>query len=177
MEAKVSMGAESRWTLSWAERPSEEASIFNPAFCSELIDRTVYEYFRNREASLSIVTVFLVLPLTLHKPTRDALPKRANTAFAGWIAENNPSLAQLPDRVNRLRPITREALIFGMRHQLLAVHDGGLVPGVKPVRLNSKTALTTDDVDEARAAAGLLGRWFASQGMQASILQGMGVRP
>jgi hypothetical protein len=37
--------------------------------------------------------------------------------------------------------------------------------------------LTTEDVDEARTAAGLLGRWFANQGLQASILQGMGVRP
>jgi hypothetical protein len=58
------MVAESRWSLSWAERPSEEASIFNPAFCGELIGRTVHEYFKNREASLSIATVFLILPLT-----------------------------------------------------------------------------------------------------------------
>jgi hypothetical protein len=171
------MVAESRWSLSWAERPSEEASILNPAFCGELVGRTVHEYFKNREASLSLAAIFLILPLTLHKPTRDALPKRANTAFAGWIAENNPLLAQLPDRVNRLRPITREALIFGVRHQLLAIGDGGVVPGDKPVRLNSKPALTTEDVDEARTAAGLLGRWFANQGLQASILQGMGVGP
>jgi len=86
-------------------------------------------------------------------------------------------LAQLPVRVNQLRPITREALIFGVRHQLPAINDGGVVPGDKPVRLNSKPALTTEDVDEARSAAGLLGRWFANQRMQASILQGMGVRP
>ena len=171
------MASESRWSLSWAERPSEEARHFNPAFCAELVCRTVCEYFKSREAGLSFATAFLVLPMTLHKPTRDALPGRANVAFAGWIAERNPLLAELPGRVSRLRPITREALVFGIRHELLAIQEGDLVPGAKPVRLNARPALTTDDVNEARSAAGLLGRWFANQGSQLAILQGMGVSP
>jgi hypothetical protein len=173
----VPMATESRWSLTWAERPSEEASNFNPAFCGELIGRTVCEYYKAREAALNLATAFLVLPLTLHKPTRDALPGRANVAFAGWIAENNSLLAELPGRVNRLRPITREALLFAVRHRILAIREGGLVPGSKPIRLNAKPAFSTADVNEARGAAGLLGRWFANQGAQSSILQGMGVAP
>ena len=171
------MASESRWSLAWPERPSEEARHFNPAFCAELICRTVCEYFKSREAGLSLATAFLVLPLTLHKPTRDALPGRANLAFAGWIAERNPLLAELPGRVSRLRPITREALMFGIRHELLTIQDGDLVPGAKPIRINARPALTTDDVNEARSAAGLLGRWFANQGTQLAVLQGMGVSP
>lgn len=171
------MPNESRWSLSWAERPSEEARHFNPAFCAELTCRTVCEYFKSRQAGLSFATAFLILPLTLHKPTRDVLPGRANVVFAGWIAELNPLLAELPGRVSRLRPITREALLFGIRRELLAIQDGGLVPGAKPIRLNAKLALTTDDVNEARSAAGLLGRWFGNQGTQSAILQGMGVSP
>ena len=126
---------------------------------------------------LNLATAFLVLPLTLHKPTRDALPGRANVAFAGWVAENNPLLAELPDRVNRLRSVTREALLFAVDHQLLAIHDGSLVPGANPLRPNARPPVSTDDVNEARGTAGLLGRWFANQGGQAEILQGMGVTP
>ena len=74
------MASESRWSLAWPERPSEEARHFNPAFCAELICRTVCEYFKSREAGLSLATAFLVLPLTLHKPTRDALPGRVEAA-------------------------------------------------------------------------------------------------
>jgi hypothetical protein len=37
------MADETRWSLAWAERPAEEARIFNPAFCGELIGRTVGE--------------------------------------------------------------------------------------------------------------------------------------
>ena len=119
-----------------------------------------------------------VLPLTLHKPTRDALPGRANAAFATWVAENGPLLAEeIPGRVNRLRPISREALLFAIRHRLLAIHDGGLVPGGKPVRLASRLSPSTDDVVETRAAAGLLGRWFAGQATEGSVMQGLGVAP
>lgn len=168
---------DSRWNAAWAERPPEEARNFNPAFCAELIGRTVVEYHKNGQAALSMAIGFLILPLTLHKHTRDSLPGRANAAFATWVADNNPLLAELPGRVNRLRPITREALLFAVSHQLLAIRDGGLVPGGMPVRLTTKPAPTTEDVNEARAAAGLLGRWFAGQGTQSSILQGMGVAP
>lgn len=171
------MADETRWSLPWAERPAEEARIFNPAFCGELIGRAVCEYHRASQAVLSIATSFLILPLTLHKRTRDSLPGRANTAFAGWIAEHAALLAELPARTRRLRPITREALLFAVHHQLLVANGGGLAPGARPVRLNARPAVTTDEVNEARSAASLLGRWFASQTTQASILQGMGVAP
>lgn len=171
------MADETRWSLQWSERPAEEARIFNPAFCGELIGRTVCEYHRTRQSALSLVTAFLILPLTLHRPTRDALPGRANTAFAGWIAENSALLAELPDRARRLRPVSREALLFAVRHKLLAVEGGGLVPGAKPVRVNARPGVTTDDVNALRSAAGLLGRWFGGQATQTSILQGMGVAP
>ena len=168
---------ETRWNLSWADRPPEEARNSNPAFCAELVARTVGEFHRGRQAPLSFAVAFLVLPLTLHKPTRDALPGRANAAFATWVAENGPLLAEIPGRVNRLRPISREALLFAIRHRLLAIHDGGLVPGGKPVRLASRLSPSTDDVVETRAAAGLLGRWFAGQATEGSVMQGLGVAP
>lgn len=168
---------ETRWNLAWADRPAEEARNLNPAFCAELIARTVGELHKSRQTPLSMATVFLILPLTLHKPTRDALPGRANAAFATWVAENGPLLAELPGRVNRLRPISREALLFAIRYRLLAIHEGGLVPGDKPVRLTVRPSPSTDDVSETRAAAGLLGRWFADQATEGSILQGLGVAP
>jgi hypothetical protein len=168
---------ETHWNLAWVDRPSEEARNLNPAFCAELISRAVGELHRNRQTPLSIAVAFLVLPLTLHKPTRDALPGRASAAFATWIAENGPLLAELPGRVNRLRPISGEALLFAIRYRLLAIHDGGLVPGSTPVRLTSSPRPSTDDVGETRATAGLLGRWFAGQATEGSILQGFGVAP
>lgn len=166
-----------RWSLAWDNRPAEEARNLNPAFCAELIARTVAEYQKARKAPLSMATAFLVLPLTLHKPTRAALPGRANTAFASWVATNNPLLAELPGRVNRLRPVSREALLFSIRYGINALTDGGLVSGLRPIKLAARPAPTTDDVNDACAAAALLGRWFGAQASESAVLQGFGVAP
>ena len=171
------MALETRWSRPWAERPVEEARIFNPAFCGELIARTVSEYHHTRHAALGVVAAFVVLPLTLHRPTRQALPRRANAAFAGWVANHAARLAELPERTKQLRPVSREALLFAVRHRILAFGDGGLVPGAQPVRLRAQLAVSTDEVRAIRSAAGLLGRWFAAQRTQISIFQGMGVAP
>ena len=171
------MANETRWSSPWPDRPVEEARVFNPAFCGELIGRTVGEYHRVGQGALSMVTAFLVLPLSLHTPTREALPRKANTAFAGWVADNAAVLAELPERARILRPITREALLFALRHQLLALRRDGFLPGARPLRLGARPAISTDDVKAARSAAALLGRWFAAQATQTSILQGIGVAP
>jgi hypothetical protein len=165
------------WDLEWNERPSEEARNLNPAFCGELMVRAVSDYRKIKPQPFSFALSFLILPIVLHKATRDILPGRASTAFVGWLADNGPFLAQLPDRVTRLVPVSREALLFLVQHNALRIEDGGLVPGAKPLKLSEKLSQTTDDVAEARGAAALLGRWFANQGTATSILQGLGVSP
>lgn len=170
------MAERSHWTLAWRERPPEEAAHFNPAFCGELLARTIYEYQRLRSAPLPLPLAFVVLPLTLHLATRRALPRKANTTFASWSAEHEAILVGVPDRVLRLRPVTREGLLFLSQLGAAAVGADGVSRGKKPLRLSTKPPFTTEDVDEARRTAGLLGRWFAYQPSSAAILQTMGVR-
>jgi hypothetical protein len=126
---------------------------------------------------LSFALAFVVLPLVLHKPTRDILPGRASTAFAGWIAEHSPSLVEFPNRVLRLIPVSRESLLFLVQHKVLAFEAGGLIPGNKPIARTASPSQVTDDVEEARGAAALLGRWFANQGSPSTIMLGFGVSP
>lgn len=166
----------SHWTLTWLERPPEEAAHFNPAFCGELLARTVHEYHRLRAAPLPLPLAFVVLPLALPQETRRALPRKANTTLVSWSAEHEAILVGVPDRVLRLRPITREGLLFLFQLGAATVGVDGISPGEKPMRLSAKPPVRTEDVDEARRAAGLLGRWFAYQPAPASILQAMGVR-
>lgn len=167
----------SRWSLAWRDRPPEEAALLNPAFCGELIARATKEYERIRAAAFPLPLGFLVLPLVLHLPTLAVLPGRADTTFATWSADNEALLADLPERTLRLRPISREAMLFLAQHRALTVDAGGLRTGERPMRLTAKTATTTPDVDDIRRAAGLLGRWFANQGAPVQILQTMGVTP
>jgi Family of unknown function (DUF6521) len=165
------------WELRWQERPGEEARNLNPAFCGELIYRAVSEYFRMRQQPFGFALSFVVLPIVLHKPTREQLPGNASAAFAGWVADRAPFLAEFPDRVIQLVPVTREALLFLVQHKVIGLEAGGLTPGAKPISRSARPPRITDDVAEARSAASLLGRWFASQGSAGSIMQGLGVSP
>ena len=167
----------SHWSLGWSERPTEEANNFNPAFCGELLCRSVGEYYNKAEQPMSVALAFVVLPLALHRGSRDQLPKMASTAFAGWIATHDNIIAELPLRVERLRPVVREAMIFSIRQNRLAVQGGGLVPGSSKLSSTTKVTIRTDDTDQARSAAMLLGRWFGAQGDAPSVLQGFGVLP
>lgn len=167
----------SRWSLAWRERPSEEAALLNPAFCGELIARTARDYERVRAAPLPLPLGFVVLPLVLHPPTLAALPGRANTTFATWSADNEAVLAELPERTLRLRPISREALLFLTQHGAMAIGPDGLRSGVRPMRLSATPVATTSEVDDIRRAAAMVGRWFANQGAPVQILQTMGVTP
>lgn len=152
---RVATAERTRWDIPWRERPVEEATNLNPAFCGELLFRTVAAYHKLRRGPLSFAVAFLVLPIALHKPTRDELPRRASTAFLSWISEHGPLLAQLPDRVLRLTPVTRESLLFTVQHHILQIEEGALAPGSRPLRLSAAPTVSTDDSSEARSASGI----------------------
>ena len=90
------MASKSQWDLPWKGRPAEEAINLNPAFCGELIYRTVGEYGKALKKPIELPLSFLVLPIVLHKQTRDELPGKADTAFVGWVAGHGSLLARLP---------------------------------------------------------------------------------
>ncbi|MDI7774700.1 three component ABC system middle component [Asticcacaulis sp. EMRT-3] len=164
------------WDLVWRERPPEEAAFFNPAFCGEMLFRTVKEYTRVTETAFPLAISFIILPLLLHPASRHSLPRKSNTAFSGWSADHDAILAQIPDRMSRLRSVTRESLLFLAQMKVIDISGDGVKLGSNPLKLSAKPQITTKEVDDIRSAAGLLGRWFASQAKPAMVLQSMGVR-
>lgn len=164
-----------RFELAWQDRPQEEAAHFNPAFCGELLARAINE-FRKARGAMPLAHTFVVLPLVLHPGARKALPGRANTAFASWAGENAAALSTLPDRTLRLRPVTREALLFLAQLDAIEINPEGVMVGKRPIKLGAKLSVTTDEVDAMRRAAGLLGRWLSNQSDSAAVLQTLGVR-
>ena len=163
------------WRRDWESRPAEEAALFNPAFCGELLLRAAVDYFRIRGVAMPLPFAFLGFPLTLHSGTRRALPGKANTSIENWSIGNAALLAVIPDRVLQLRPVTREALLFMLQVGALAISAEGLSQGARPLRLSGKPPGTTADVEETRRSASLLGRWFANQLISGRVLQAMGV--
>lgn len=165
-----------RFDVAWQVRPHEEAAHFNPAFCGELLARAIDQFRKQSASPLPLAYAFLVLPLVLHPGTRKALPGRANTAFASWAARNAEMLSILPDRMLKLRPVTREALLFLAQVEAILINGQGISNGNRPIKLSTKPSVTTSEVDDMRRAAGMLGRWFGNQSNSADVLQTMGVR-
>lgn len=163
----------------WRERAPEEANLFNPAFCAVLIAKSADEFFKKAAKPLPFPLVFLVLPIVLHPGTREALPGSTVTSMLTWLQEHRGVLVGFPTRARRLRPITQEAVMFGMTHRALALGgSGGVVVGAEKVRTTEKAMehFTPDArgcVDRAR----FLGRWLAAAGTPATVMSAWGVAP
>ena len=81
-------------TKIWSERPIEIAHLLNPAFCSTLLFESITGYKQENGSGMPFATAFLVLPVVLHKPTRDHLPKSIATKLHAWIQDNQKKIIE-----------------------------------------------------------------------------------
>jgi hypothetical protein len=163
----------------WSARVVEEANLFNPAFCVTLLAKAADEFAKKANRPLPFPLAFLILPIALHQGTRSALPGSTVTSLLPWVQDNREQLVDFAQRVQRLRPITREALLFGVQHQTLMLTAGGDV-AVGPKRQSAtekRTGLFTDEARECVDRAGFLGRWLSTAGTTATIYAAWGVAP
>src|SRR5262249_804766 len=109
----------------WSDRVIEEANLFNPAFCATLLVKAVEEFSKKASSAFPFALAFLILPIVLHRSTREALPGSTITSLLPWLQENRQHLVEFPMRVKRLRAITQEAILFGLQYQTLALSPAG----------------------------------------------------
>jgi hypothetical protein len=93
--------------IAWEERPIEVANLLNPAFCALLLRGTVLEYAKTASAGMDFPLVFMVLPIVLHKATREALPKTTISKFHAWFQEHQALRIGFSTRVQQLAPFAR----------------------------------------------------------------------
>lgn len=162
----------------WAERPRDEASLFNPAFLGALLAQVADGHRKDSGAGLPWTLGFIALSAVLHKETREALPKSISTSMAAWTRDHALLVGALPQRASVLRPRISEALLFGLAHGLLIHEDGRLLPGQRRHRVPSDPwREPTDDFRQCASKAALFGRWCARSGMPATIYALWGARP
>lgn len=156
---------------------SEEVALFNPAFLARLLHDAVSDYEKGSRRSMPVALAFLLVPLVLHKPTRDDLPTLASSQMQAWIREHPRHLAQLGTRVVRMRPFVGVSIRFGLHHGVLTGEDGRIGPGSvrrRPRGYNERESL---EVQECLRAARFSGRWFARQLDTATLLALWGLQP
>lgn len=121
---------------------------------------------------------FLILPIVLHRATRDELPVSTKTSLAVWLQHQPFASSQIADRARRLVPHTREALTFGGLHGLLAFDALRVIPQ-QEWRLKVRRSLRQcgEEVNTCAHKAEFVGKWFATAGEPTTVMALIGVRP
>jgi hypothetical protein len=152
----------------WTARPRIEATLLNPALLAVLLAGAARDY--DEEAGMPWPLAFLVIPVVLHRPTRNALPRDTRTHLSTWLRREPLLRAGFPERAAAMVPRTREGLRFGLRAGILTV-DGANVVG----NLTDEPAL--GELRQLVRAARLLGRWLAKSDQPSTPFALLGVAP
>ena len=162
----------------WSERSREEQALLNPAFCSLLLWWAARGYANVNLDGLSFEEAFLVLPMVLHRATRETLPRDTRTSLAVWISTNPLAQGRIATRSKALVTFTREGILFGGMQGAIQVQSGRLRPNDDWRRSISRSLRdTSDEVRLCARRAEFVGRWFAQTGNGATVLALIGVRP
>lgn len=158
----------------WNKRVPEIAYLLNPAFCSSIIYHVVLEYQKKTKRAFPITLVYLILPIILHKSTRERITSRTNMVV--WIQRNPDVLVGFPSRAKSLVPYANESVEFLLQQKILQITDGELSV-VKTLSKSRIEAITDQEIRECYNKAENVGRWFTQMGAEENIYAIWGVKP
>lgn len=158
----------------WNERVPEIAYLLNPAFCSSIIYHVILEYQKRAKREFPFTFVYLILPIVLHKSTRERIASRTNMVV--WIQKNPDVLVGFPSRAKSLVPFSNEAVEFLLQRNILEIVHGELSV-VKTISKTKIKAITDQEIIECYNKAEHVGRWFAQMGAEENIYAVWGVKP
>lgn len=162
----------------WQQRPIEEANLLNPAFCCVALSASVVGYSSIKAEGLPLPLAFMILPIVLHKTTRESLPQNSQTSLAMWIQNNTHLRILFYERTLSLKPYTREALLFGLTHNWLQVTDGGhLQAKISDSTVRKILRTLSGEARECILKSRFIGRWFASAGTVPTVMAFWGIQP
>ncbi|MBT2639449.1 three component ABC system middle component [Bacillus sp. ISL-39] len=165
--------------IRWENRPVEIANLINPSFCAFLIHEMIkgYEEKSEYDCGISYELLFLTLPILLHKPTKEKLPRSIRSYMHTWLQSNPEVRIGYAKRARELVPYTKEATKFLTARDLLIINnDGSLSTSSKRLRLNMDREVNLYLTDY-QAKAKLLGKWFAVTGTSSTIYTMWGISP
>lgn len=159
----------------WDKRPIEIRNLFNPAFCGLVLVRSMSGYEEEDSRGIPFSLILLVLPLCLHRSSREILQDGSRSYLLKVISNNPELLIGFPRRATDMLPFAFEALGFIMQLGSISVENDGrlkLIPaGIR------KTPSGTPETISCQRVARYLGREFARIGDRSTVYMSLGVRP
>lgn len=159
----------------WDQRPIEIRNLFNPAFCGLVLFRAIQGYEENDPRGMPFSLSLLVLPLCLHKDSRDVIASN-HRSYLLKTTEENPQLhVGFAVRTSAMMPYAFEGFGLLMERGCISISDDGRIQSEqKKVR---KSVTGTEETKSCQRVARYLGKEFARISDRVTIYTIFGVRP
>jgi len=159
----------------WDQRPFEIRNLFNPAFCGLVLFRALQGYEEKAPLGMPFSLALLVLPLCLHKNTREVFATNSRSYLLKIVVKNPQVQVGFADRVTAMLPYSFEGFGLLMERDCIRVVDGGRLQTVSgKVR---KLVKGTDETKSCQRVARFVGMEFASIDDRVTVYTTFGVRP
>ena len=160
---------------SWNERIHEVAYLLNPAFCGRLLYSTINTYCIKTQHGFPFPLVYLVLPLVLHKETREKINSQKRLHV--WTQQYPPLLLDFPRRASELIPITNEAIeLLLQTGEIILTSNAEFEISITNNSM-SGNKYADEEVKECLRKCEHIARWFAGAGKVENTYIALGVRP
>ncbi len=164
--------------IHYSNRSHEEQALLNPGFCANILWHAARGYTGEKQEAISFEECFLILPLVLHRETRESLPRTIRTSLPVWLQEYPLSRNKIASRARMLAPFTKEAITFGGMHDFFKIENGKLFADNNWKRVVKRIMKdSSDEVNECAKKADFVGKWFAQIDDASTVLALIGVRP
>lgn len=162
--------------IPWEERNTIVANLFNPAFCGEIIRLVVQSYNKHTSIKFPFAFSFIVLPILLHKETRDRMPRSIRTYFFVWVQENDNLFFDFSKRTKNMVKYTKEAISFLLAYKRIEINEQGELDAQNE---RSRQIRNEDyqEYNEIIKKAEMLGKWLATTSDVKSIYSFFKITP
>lgn len=159
----------------WDQRPFEIRNLFNPAFCGLVLFRALYGYEEVDSRGMPFSLSLLVLPLCLHKDSRELFANSPRSYLLKVTEKNQQIMVGFPDRTTKMLPYAFEGFGLLMERGCIVVSDDGRIQTV-PDKVR-KTVNGTGETVACQKVARIVGKEFARIADRVTIYTTFGIRP
>ncbi len=159
----------------WDQRPFEIRNLFNPAFCGLVLFRALQSYEEEDARGMPFSLTLLVLPLCLHKDSREVIAGSPRSYLLKTTEKNQQLMVGFADRVTQMLPYAFEGFGLIMERGCITITEDGRIKTVTE-KVRKKIDGTAETVS-CQKVARILGREFARIADRATIYTTFGIRP
>lgn len=159
----------------WDQRPFEVRNLFNPAFCGLILFKAMQGYEEENAEGMPFSLTLLVLPLCLHKGSREVIADSPRSYLLKTVESNPQLLVGFAGRVTDLMPFAFEAFGLLMEKGCFVVSAEGRLKTVA-ARVRKSVVGTSESVSCQRVAR-IVGKEFARIADRVTVYTTFGIRP